>query len=111
MSPAECKCLRESMGLTTKWLAGRWGVAEYSVKRWERDRRVPDDLAADLTGLRNLFDRLVGEGVDERADAIPVPRVDAESPDDKPAAWHRIIAQRISEQTDGRILYYADADQ
>ena len=35
MTPAENKALRESMGLTLKWLAERWGVTVQSVKRWE----------------------------------------------------------------------------
>ena len=56
MTSAEMKCLRESMGLTTKWLSARWDVAEFSVKRWERDRYLPENLETDLRGLKRRFD-------------------------------------------------------
>ena len=36
MTPAENKALRESMGLTLKWLAERWGVTVQSVKRGKK---------------------------------------------------------------------------
>ncbi len=49
LTPAEFKCLRASLGLTTKWLADRWDVAEFSVKRWERARMLPEDAERRLT--------------------------------------------------------------
>lgn len=116
---AEMKCLRESMGLTTKWLSKRWGVAEYSVQRWERGRILPDELDADLHDLKRRFDREVQHTAAEadRANemtgeptAIIVPRNDVDATRGMPAAWHRAIAQRAAELCGARILY-ADDEQ
>ena len=103
MTSAEMKCLRESMGLTTKWLAARWDVAEFSVKRWERDRYLPDNLETDLRGLKRRFDAEV-----RHTAAVIVPRTEPESTGDMPAAWRRAIAQRARELSGARILYIDD---
>ena len=108
MTPAELKTLRESMGLTIKWLAARWHTAEYSVKRWERNRRLPDKLAQDMQTLRREYRKAITEGIAANEPTIIVPRTDATTPDDKPAAWHRSVAQRIRETTDCKLVYSPD---
>ena len=107
MTPAEFKCLRESMGLSTKWLAERWDVAEYSVQRWERNRELPKKLQLDLLLLKSQFDATVERDGGVSGGALIVPRTDLESVE-YPAAWHRAIAQRAREMNGGRILYYDD---
>lgn len=96
LSCAEFKCLREGMGLTTAWLANRWNVAEYSVKRWERERLPPAEYADDLLALKGTFDAAV-DSIRPQTRAT-VPRTEAESPDGMPAAWHRSIAQHASDR-------------
>lgn len=109
MTSAEFKCLRESMGLTTKWLADRWGVAEFSVKRWERDRMLPAGFEEDMRDLKARFDREVAQAATTPEDScIIVPRVDAEAPRGLPAAWFHAVAQRASEKSGARILFYGD---
>ncbi len=105
MTPAELKTLRESMGLTIKWLAARWRTAEYSVKRWERNRRLPDTLAQDMQTLRREYRKAITEGIAANEPTIIVPRTDATTPDDKPAAWHRSVAQRIKMITGCTLVY------
>lgn len=109
MTSAEFKCLRESMGLSTKWLSIRWDVAESSVKRWETNRILPEDLERDMIELKRAFDAEVDDAAKAPADScVIVPRVDIEAPRNLPAAWHRAIAQRARERSGARILYYGD---
>lgn len=105
MTPAELKTLRESMGLTIKWLAARWHTSEYSVTRWERNRRLPDTLAQDMQTLRREYRKAITEGIAANEPTIIVPRTDATTHDDKPAAWHRSVAQRIREATGCKLVY------
>lgn len=108
MTPAEFKCCRESLGLSTRWLADRWGVSEYSVQRWERNRILPDDLQADLLGLQVRFAAEISKGVGERGETIIVPRTNVDSVQGFPAAWWRLIAWQVRLKTEGLILYYDD---
>ena len=66
MTPAENKALRESMGLTLKWLAERWGVTVQSVKRWEGSRTPPPQIAKDMLDLKRKFDGRRAETRGER---------------------------------------------
>lgn len=109
MTSAEFKCLRESMGLTTKWLANRWNVSEFSVQRWERNRELPDEFEQDIHTLHQQFTNEVATAAKAKADScLIVPRTDMEAPRDMPAAWHRAVAQRAREHTGARILFYDD---
>lgn len=109
MTSAEFKCLRESMGLTTKWLAARWDVNEVSVQRWERNRTLPDSLAEDMARLKMQFDGEVEHAVETGGDYFVVPRNDRfHTMDDMPAAWHHMIAERVRERTGVRILFTDD---
>ena len=104
-TPAEVKSVRESLGLTTRWLAHRWRTAENSVKRWETSRFLPDDLADDLRALVALRDAQVEAGCEARLPCIEVPRLDADSIDDFPAAWHRAIALEVADSTGAALTW------
>ena len=105
MTPAELKAERERMGLPAQWLADRWGVALNSVRRWERDRELPAELAEDLLALTGKMEdeaaMLARLGMDE----IEVPRTDAESGDGMPAAYHRAVALEAARRTGARLVY------
>ena len=107
MTSAEFKCLRESMSLTTRWLAEHWNVSEVSVKRWERNRFPPEGIEQDLRALHDQFLEEVRRGVESRADCRMVPRTDR-YPGLMPSAWRRAVAMRVQEQTGGRILFTDD---
>lgn len=105
MTPAELKCARERLGLTTQWLADKWGVALYSVKRWETSRTVPDDLAADVEAMLGRMDGAIESGRFCADRVIEVPRTDADSPDVMPAAYHRAVALEVARETGARIRF------
>lgn len=108
MGPAEMKCLRESLGLSTAWLARRWDVAERSVQRWERDRQLPVALEEDLERLAVERDQQVAAIVRESGNApILVPRLDREG-DEWPAEWHRAVALIAQKRTGRRIEFLPD---
>lgn len=112
MTSAEFKCLRESMGLTTKWLASRWDVSEFSVQRWERNRTLPVELELDISGLKERFDREVARVADAGGDCVLVPRNDRlRTAGAMPATWHRMVAQRARERTGVRILFEDDEQE
>lgn len=75
--PAELKCQRERMGLTTKWVAERWDVAEYSVKRWENNRLLPAEFTEDWVAM--LYDYEQQINTYSQRDVIIVPRVNVDS--------------------------------
>lgn len=108
LTPAEFKCLRASLGLTTKWLADRWDVAEFSVKRWERARMLPEEFSEDMLGLRQWFLDEVAQREACVADSISVPRTDRDTDLGFPASWWQLIAWRVHEDTGQMILFYDD---
>jgi hypothetical protein len=110
MTPAEFKASRESMGLSTKWLADRWQVSEYSVQRWERNKTLPVTLMHDFQGIEVDFRQRIeaARGAAGEETALIVPRTGREAPLDHPAQWFRMIAQRVHEETGAMILYYGD---
>lgn len=109
MTSAEFKCVREGLGLTSQWLADRWGVALFSVQRWEKERVLPGDLEADLCSLVARFESAVLDGVASAGDRyVEVPRTDDQSPDEMPAAYHRAVALAVARRTGARIAYIGD---
>lgn len=111
MSPAEFKCLRESMGLSTKWLAIRWNVAEFSIKRWEHIRFLPTEFEQDLLQLKHDFDQAVAAASETGSDSLLiVPRIELESSGVFPATWSRAIAQRAHERTGMKIVFREEGD-
>lgn len=117
MSGAELRCLREWLGLTTRWLADHLDVAERSVHRWESDvQPVPAGVASEalrlsevtydvLNGIANgLLDLPEPEVVTYRSDAD----YRAHHPNlDWPASWHRALCARLADEVPGlRIAYW-----
>ena len=110
MTPAENKALRESMGLTLKWLAIRWGVTVQSVKRWEGSRTPPPQIAKDMLDLKRKFDADVQRLVENGDEVVEVPRRDRDcTGSEQSAAWARAVAQRAKEQR-GLTMEFRDAN-
>ena len=105
MTPAEFKARREAMGLSTQWLATRWNVSLMSVQRWERNRSMPSGLAEDFETIEDGFREDVDMGIDESLPVLRVPRVDSDSDDGFPAAYHRAVALRIAERTGAQLVF------
>lgn len=105
MTPAEFKTLREHLQLTTRWLAERWGVSEVSVQRWERNRDAPESLQQELLEMQVDAQRLIEAGISREYGTIEIPRTDAESLGEYPAAFYRMCAQAISKETGAMIVY------
>ena len=62
MTPAELKTLRESLGLTTAWVAEQSDVTERTVKYWEAGRsNIPDSVSSMLTEIDLKLDQTAVE--------------------------------------------------
>ena len=117
MSGAELRCLREWLGLTTRWLADHLGVAERSIHRWEGGvREVPEGVAAEVLRLSEItYDVL--NGLVEKLLDVPDPGLYTYRSDedyrehhpevDWPASWHRALCSRLADEVPGlRIVYW-----
>lgn len=118
MSGAELRCLRESLGLTTRWLADHLDVAERSVHRWEAGvRDVPEGVSSEVLRLSEItyeaLDGLTGKLLDVPEPDVITYRSDedyrAHHPEqDWPASWHRALCARLAGEVPGlRIEYWA----
>lgn len=112
LTAAEFHCLRQQLGLTTKWLAERWQVTERSVQRWETsaERRLPFDLTEDMLSLRTRQLREIeqaSEDVMRTMGGVMVPRKNL-IPSEYPAEWWQIIAWHVHERTGATIVYDDD---
>ena len=117
MSGAELRCLREWLGLTTRWLADHLGVAERSVHRWESGiREVPEGVAAEVLRLSEITYGVLNGLTDQLLD-VPEPGVYTYMSDadyrshhpeqDWPASWHRALCARLADEVPGlRITYW-----
>ena len=117
MSGAELRCLREWLGLTTRWLADHLGVAERSVHRWESGiREVPEGVAAEALRLSEITYGVLNGLIDQLLD-VPEPGVYTYMSDadyrshhpeqDWPASWHRALCARLADEVPGlRITYW-----
>lgn len=64
MTGAELKTIRESLGLTAKWLADKAGVAHRSAQYWEAQTfNVPDDVASLINNLDLELEKMVVNGI------------------------------------------------
>ena len=118
MSGAELRCLREWLGLTTRWLADHLGVAERSVHRWESGiREVPEGVAAEVLRLSEITYGVLNGLIDQLLD-VPEPGVYTYMSDadyrshhpeqDWPASWHRALCARLADEVPGlRITYWS----
>lgn len=131
MSGAELRCLRECLGLTTRWLAEHLDVAERSVHRWESDaQRVPEGVAAEVRRMDRVTRgelAVMGDQLDHRSfhvtsrsgslmvvdPGVITYRSDedyrAHHPEqDWPASWHRALCARLADEVPGlRIAYWS----
>ena len=117
MDGAEFKTLRESLGLSSAWLAARWGLgSERAIRRWEDNTTpVPDQRAAQLKELADHAEQLVDgmlDDLDAAGDDAPVedwpvvevPRVDADcAHTGLPASFFRAIAVRVWWELGGQV--------
>ena len=111
MTPAEFKARREALGLSTRWLAERWGVSHLSVQRWERNRAIPAELARDFEAIEDQADATVALGVEREDGSIGIPRTDAQSMDGYPAAYHRAVALRIARETGAELVFRYEGEE
>ncbi len=110
LTPAEFHCLRQQLGLSTRWLAERWDVAERSVQRWENSRMLPLEFSVDMLDLRDRQRREIqneSDSVRRTQSGIMVPRKNIMAAE-YPAEWWQIIAWHVHEQTGATILYDDD---
>ena len=108
MTSAEFKCLREYMGFTTKWLSLKWGVSEFSIQRWGRNRTPPPDLVHWLRDMLDQFDQWILDRLEWGDDPIEIPRTDADISGVMPAAVYRHMAMVASSMSGARIVYMED---
>lgn len=118
MSDAEFRCLREWLGLTTRWVADHLGVAERTVHRWEAGvSTVPAGVSAELLRLSEITYTALDGLVDQLLD-LPEPGVITYRTDDDyhrhhpeqdwPASWHRALCARLADEVPGlRISYWS----
>lgn len=100
--------MREYLGFTTKWLSLKWGVSEFSIQRWERNRTPPPDMVHWMRGMRGQFDRWILDSLESGDDPIEVPRTDDDIPGVIPAAVYRRMAMFASSMSGARIIYIDD---
>jgi len=65
MTAAELKTLRESLGLTTQWVADQASVQLRTAQYWEKGGRmaVPEDVAAMLTQIDDQFETVATQAL------------------------------------------------
>ncbi|MEU7631680.1 hypothetical protein AB0C34_17080 [Nocardia sp. NPDC049220] len=104
---AEFKVIRETLGLTTRWLADHLQRPERTVQRWDSGATpVPEWVREQMSQLQTLTAEHVRAGAAActgRAPRIWTYRTDTEfrhhHPEvDWPASWHRAVVARIAEQ-------------
>ncbi len=71
MTGAELKTIRESLGLSVKWLAEKAGVSHRSASYWESCTfSVPDDVAQMINALDAGIDSMVTQAINVIDDQI-----------------------------------------
>jgi DNA-binding transcriptional regulator YiaG len=106
MSPAEFRCLREYLGLSTQWVAVQLGVGPRAVLRWESPGgTVPQRAASLLTLMRQRAHEAVDAyQVVTGGQHLLVPAEITGWADEMPPAWHRHIAVRAAEKLGANVL-------
>ena len=129
MTPAEMKTVRESLGLSSQWLADSLGVTLRQTRRWEDGQSpIREDVIALLHRLEAVMEELVDHLLDQVTDkygvasvedlddvrrddidwpTVKVPRIDADSwaVDEVvlPASFHRAVAARLRWELAGQV--------
>lgn len=118
MTPAELRCLRESLGLTVRAMSAAVGQTYQTVTRWESgERRISPRSAAALADLVGYTDAFVDGLV--RVHRAGRPLVTYLTDDDLrahvdtggrvlSAAWHRASAWRAAGRVPGARVVYAE---
>lgn len=123
MTAAELRCYRDRLGVTLEWLAGRLGVADRTVRRWEAEATtIPDGIAREVHGLLEAADEELDAmladvhqaAADSRDPVVVTYRSDQEYQADRPgvgwpASWHRAQCARLAEEVPGLRIVYRDA--
>lgn len=125
MNGAEFKTVRESLGLSTAWLAGHWGLeSERAIRRWEDgeaavpSRRGEELLSLEISAEQTVDDMITAAleqvGLDDIDDvedlddsvwpSLEVPRIDKDCADTGlPASFWRAIAYRVRWELGGHL--------
>lgn len=116
MTDAELRMVREFLGLTTRWLAEHFGVAERTVHRWESgDTPVPDDVREEMERLEAVTAATVTATIEALHDVrdveIQTYRTDRDyrrhHPEQPwPASWHRAVVARVAQEVPGLVVTY-----
>jgi hypothetical protein len=120
MTDAEFRVVREYLGLTGDWLAGRLNVSDRTVRHWEQGKYpIPDGVRLAMEQLEAQTGEFIGGCVEKLMD-IPDPGVlvyrndteyHAANPDiDFPASWHRAVVARIALEVPGLRIAYPEPD-
>jgi hypothetical protein len=122
MTPAELKCIREFLGLTTSWMAEHVSCDERRLLRMEIGKApIPDAIADAVDDLyadtAAQVDRLTTKykaqlDLKEGPVVMPVYRNDDEYEDAFkharfPVRWHRLVAMRVADRLPALQLDYA----
>lgn len=122
LTPAELKCQREYLGLSTAWMAEKLVIGERRIQRMESGQepivepviKLIDQAQADALDLFNklmpAYRRKV-KAADGAPAILPTYRTDTHGFDsglEYPARWHRHVAARIADGAPGAIIMYAD---
>lgn len=109
---AEFRCLRESLGISSHWLAAHLEVAERTVLRWEFGRNPLRDYATDaLAAIAADADALTDELAAPGVTVVYTYRTDedyhAREPGARyPASWHRAAAWRAARRLGAQLDYH-----
>jgi len=112
VTAADFRAARERYGLTVQWLADTLRVRQRTVHRWEAGHTpIPDGVADELAAWHAAYLDAVTEYNDhaEAGGPVLVPRLDADSVDNFPAAFHRAAALEAV-MTCGRSPLHAHLD-
>lgn len=107
MTPAEFRCLREYLGLSTQWVAVQLGVGPRAVLRWETPGTgdVPQRAAELLVKMRGIARNAVDAAqTTPKGQTLMVPPHANAWQHGFPPAWHRHIAVRIAEKLGANVL-------
>lgn len=119
MSGAEFRCLREHLGVNTKWMTARLEINERTLLRWEFGRNSVREFAvAALVEIARDADELAAQlaaDAQRTGDPVRTYRNDeefhAEHPDSPyPASWHRAAAFRAARKVGAELEYRGMVD-
>lgn len=118
MTPAELRCLRESLSLTVRALSAAVGQSYQTITRWESgERAISQRSAAALADLVAYTDEAVETlvAIHSPGSVLTTFLADDEVREHVDtggwvlsAAWHRMVAWRAAGRTGARVRYWED---